>query len=563
MRRVLKTRAQQQGTTGVSLFPFLAVLICTMGALILLLVVIARQARLQAAEDTAAKQADAVPRLRDEQEWAEVEIREYERARHEAEARLAEARRALGHIEDHARRLRQELARLESTWAEFDAQESTGGRRARELEEELRRLRARVAEAERGVAEARRKAAQTQRSYAIVPYEGPNATRRRPIYVECRRDGVVLQPEGIVFRASDFTGPMGPGNPLDAALRATREYRTRLRQVGEAEEPYPLLLVRPEGITAYYAARAAMESWGSDFGYELIGDDWKLDFDPPDPQLAQEVTQAVAEARIRAQRRMAAAPALRRAAPGYVVSAHRGGLVPAGGGNAGGFASKRPAGRPYDPSARDSAGDGSARRDEPRRDDPPPHRATAGASQGPAVGEPATGAALGGSNHGRTSEGAGGGTPGTTSTPGPEGQPGGAGDGADAPAQPSPAISLVTKSLASARGRNWGLPSAAVGAVPITSPIRIDCYPDRLVLVPEAGLGEPKRVPLGARTEDAIDALIANVWEYMDRWGSAGSGMYWRPVLTFHVAPNAETRYRDLEILLEGSGLDVTRQTED
>ena len=39
--------------------------------------------------------------------------------------------------------------------------------------------------------------------------------------------------------------------------------------------------------------------------------------------------------------------------------------------------------------------------------------------------------------------------------------------------------------------------------------------------------------------------------------------MYWRPVLTFHVAPNAETRYRDLEILLEGSGLDVTRQTED
>ena len=86
--------------------------------------------------------------------------------------------------------------------------------------------------------------------YAVVPYEGPNQTHRRPIYIECRDDAVVLQPERIGLTDSDFEGPLGPGNPLAAALRAAREYMLAQRdfdpQVGE---PYPLLLVRPEGIS--------------------------------------------------------------------------------------------------------------------------------------------------------------------------------------------------------------------------------------------------------------------------------------------------------------------------
>lgn len=61
-------------------------------------------------------------------------------------------------------------------------------------------------------------------------------------------------------------------------------------------EPYPLLLVRPAGISAYYAALSAMESWRSEFGYEMIGDDWPLVFPKPDPQLARTLDQAVAGA---------------------------------------------------------------------------------------------------------------------------------------------------------------------------------------------------------------------------------------------------------------------------
>ena len=43
-------RRQREGAPNISLFPFLAVLICTMGALVPLLFAITRQARLQAAQ---------------------------------------------------------------------------------------------------------------------------------------------------------------------------------------------------------------------------------------------------------------------------------------------------------------------------------------------------------------------------------------------------------------------------------------------------------------------------------------------------------------------------------
>ena len=42
------------------------------------------------------------------------------------------------------------------------------------------------------------KAKQVENRFAVVPYLGPNGTRRRPIFFECRADSIVLQPEGVV-----------------------------------------------------------------------------------------------------------------------------------------------------------------------------------------------------------------------------------------------------------------------------------------------------------------------------------------------------------------------------
>jgi hypothetical protein len=306
---LVQRRRQQRAGPAISLFPFLAVLICTMGALVPLFLAIARQARIQAVREAAAKAAQQHDDTRAEVEMAQWRVEQLKDSRQKTEKQLGEARMALGHIEDHTRRLRQRAAELKAKWEELEKSGQQGLRQRSELEAELASVRKELAEAQRELGDAKLSAAERPRSYAIIPFQGPNQTRRRPIYVECTATAVILQPEGIALSPADFEGPPGPGNPLAAALRAEREYMLRdgldPQQVGE---PYPLLLVRPDGIVAYWATRAALKTWGSDFGYELIDDDWTLAFPPADAQLAQEIREALQQSRIRQQRVIASAP---------------------------------------------------------------------------------------------------------------------------------------------------------------------------------------------------------------------------------------------------------------
>ena len=92
----------------------------------------------------------------------------------------------------------------------------------------------------------------------------------------------------------------------------------RLADARESGEPYPLLLIRPDGIGAYYVARAALTSWGSEFGYEFVDQDWKLEYPPGDPELLA-LTKAAAEDARQRQRLMA------RAAPMIYEAAEEGG----------------------------------------------------------------------------------------------------------------------------------------------------------------------------------------------------------------------------------------------
>jgi hypothetical protein len=112
------------------------------------------------------------------------------------------------------------------------------------------------------------------------------------------------------------------------------------------------------------------------------------------------------------------------------------------------------------------------------------------------------------------------------------------------------------KNLADRRGENWALPDATRGAAAVRRTIHVECQPSGLTIVPEPGLSG-KAVPFGNRTEESVDAMVSAVWEYMKSWGIAGRGMYWRPVLRFHVAPGAELRYAEIKALLGKSGLEV------
>lgn len=307
----------QDKSTDVSLFPFLAVLLCTMGSLLVVLVAVTRLSRAQAAERVAAEQAaEVVP----ENTSAEAEeklqkVKQYadrlKEVRAAAKEKLQDDQQRLAHLEDHMRRLQDELLSLQIAAAELAALEEEHDDDRQQAEREIARLQSLIEETRERIEELKADAKSKLRSYAVVPYKGASGTERRPIYIECRNDEVILQPEGVQLTPDDFLPPLGPGNPLASALRAAREYMVREQSGADAgadSRPYPLILVRPDGIAVYYGVRSAIESWDSDFGYELIDGDWDLKFPPPNPRLAELEYRAVEQARARQRLLAAAAP---------------------------------------------------------------------------------------------------------------------------------------------------------------------------------------------------------------------------------------------------------------
>ncbi|MGE0759537.1 MAG: hypothetical protein AB7O38_21140, partial [Pirellulaceae bacterium] len=301
----MRRRRFRKPTLSLSLFPFLAVLVCTMGALIVLLVTVVQKARVdadllasqtseaQAAEET---QAASLQQEKEIQDWRREVL---EKQRDEIRAKLSSQRMELSHLEDHIRRLEEKWRQLQVQANQLQLLGDSTQHDADASREKLARVQEAIEAARVELDQIRRQAAQRKRTFAIIPYEGPNGTKRRPIYVECTDEGVVLQPEGLVLRPSDFEGSLGPGNPLDAALRTTREYLARRGDNKLYGEPYPLLVVRPNGTVAYAVARAAIKSWDDEFGYELIDADMELAYPQADPHLRQELERSVADARSR------------------------------------------------------------------------------------------------------------------------------------------------------------------------------------------------------------------------------------------------------------------------
>ena len=311
----------------ISLFPFLAVLLCTMGALLVLLVLFSRSASMGQQNAATAAVVEELELAKENVSWR---LNQLAGVRDRTAEDLAKARMQLAGVEENSRELTDELERILRTAKELEG--DAGSRQATEAE--LAALEARLKNARESLDKARADQAQKPAAYAVVPYVGVNGTHRRPLYIECCIDGVFLQPEGIRLNPSDFEGPPGPGNPLACALRAAREHlaRNSANSGDPAAQPYPLLLIRPSGVMAYYAARESIASWGSEFGYQLIDEDWTLAFPPGDPALKEIELRAVEESRRRlqwlAENRPAPPPKPKQQ---YRAATTRGGVVADGG----------------------------------------------------------------------------------------------------------------------------------------------------------------------------------------------------------------------------------------
>lgn len=300
-------------SSPISLFPFIGILLCTMGALLVILVAVSRSARDTATAEVEAKQKAApvdhvlVAKI----DYVKGYVGKLTKVRSEAEKKLREQHQHLSNLEDHINRMHERMRSLQAAAKELDSLEREHYDDRSQAERETVRLNQLIQEAHESIASMQESAEKAPSSYAVVPYEGPNGTYRRPIYIECVKDGVILQPEGVVIAGQDLLPPYGAGNPLASTLRATRDHLIKLYpKEGQTRnlEPYPLLLVRSEGLIMYDRARQAIEAGDFDLGFELVEDNWKLKFPAPDPQLASRQQQALVQARARQEVLAAAAP---------------------------------------------------------------------------------------------------------------------------------------------------------------------------------------------------------------------------------------------------------------
>jgi hypothetical protein len=616
------TKARHRdGDNPVQLFPFVAVLLCTMGALLVLLVSVARTSRARALEDAASLQAAAqvaaAEQAAESKAQAEASRRELERvaayqrelddARRRANELLQHDRSRLAHLEDHMRRLREQLERMKLAAAELNTLEDSRLDDRQQALAEVERLKQLIEEARKKIEDLRAEAAQRAKAYAIVPFEGRNGTRRRPIYIECNKREVVLQPEGVVFTMDDFRPPIGPGNPLVAALRAAREHFDRNLPPGAPDkdaEPYPLIVVRPDGFHFYRLVRESIQSWDSEFGYELVEQDWELKFGNSDPQLASVEYDAAQLARERLKALAAAAPqaygAYRGgggwgdgfgdgdgdlAGEGYGDASGGGGGGGGGGyGGAGGVeAVERSMGVVRGSGARRNSGRIAAvivKRQDTIAQNGGARSAQAtgagGTKNGANPGQSATGGnsangkgsdgnhAAGGPTDANATAGQSAGGPGSSSTENSQANGSYVGGynpeaeldrmAREAAANPQDA---ARKARQKTRGKNWAIRNANPSMIPIRRTIQILIRDDALVILPEAAGAAGKEFAFNESSDAAYDELLSAVDERIHDWGMAGEGLYWRPVIELRVAPNGDGRVDQLVQLLEHGGAEV------
>ncbi|HEY7158230.1 MAG TPA: hypothetical protein VH575_30035 [Gemmataceae bacterium] len=311
---------------AVSTFPFLAVLLCAMGSLILILLVMDRkahkaaQARAQrevvrlaeeAAQSAAARQAemeqkkqqaraaweqkrDALhAKLTNEQIELQLQMR---KVRDQLSAIAARLRYEQDTSTELRRKVRDERGKLQADQQLLLTLRSSAGQAAaqsKESSETLRRMTVDLLRMEQALKDLKAARQREQHTFSVVPYHGRRGENRRPIYVECTAAGVIFHPERRAMPVTSREFLLGRENAdappddvrAEVERRVARQRAKMENTAGAADKtPYLLLLVRPDGIETYHVFQDALKGLSLDFGYEFIDADWVLDFPADDEQ---------------------------------------------------------------------------------------------------------------------------------------------------------------------------------------------------------------------------------------------------------------------------------------
>lgn len=664
-------RRRQQNVT-VELFPFLAVLVCVMGALIFLLLVTTKRLRaaavakaqaavvqtqsdrpilpfladetedilpvaelpaslapdlaavplipdrpdpIAAEEDAAHRQAHLAAYDAMQREWT-TKVASLESDLDRRQAMLNRQRLLMLNLERDIDSLQQQLLQRETELAAVmgrisaaeGVQSSTVAERTR-LEQVIRQLRQQLKELE-----AQQQASSSQ--YVVVPFDGKSGTTRRPILVECTATGLTFLPENITISPQDIEGFTPRFNPLLAGSLALVNYWSRQPASNgqSVEEPYVLLIVRPNGTLAYYIAMKLLSGMKQPFGYELVTEDMSLQTGPVDPGAKAALEEAILQSLAERDRLLQAMSSGMGAGGGSGAASKNGSGNGRGLGTVTGFGtgSAQPAQRTTASASRngdgiprvnsrgefamsdleDSSGVGQRSWEDIDRFEGQEHRRKSGgansasgrsttadqnagasssqpASGSTGAGEPSGNAAAGSETapNSRTTQGQA-----ATQALGNHPTANAAGDwrsrGSAQTGEPAsdladedyPNFNQAVSRKAGSTGkalpyeqlnrRKWG-PHDPGATIGVEKPIRIRVDAESLVVADSLTLP----VAAGWSREQIFNQLLLAIDQQAQTWGKPGTGFFWVPSLRFEVLPGGNTTYERVAPLVSKCGL--------
>ncbi|MBI2808389.1 MAG: hypothetical protein HYX68_25660 [Planctomycetes bacterium] len=290
-----RPRTKLQVTT----FPFLAVLLCAMGSLLLLLFIMDRRAKIAAQNKVNESLAKRQERTKAEEDarqaaWEKAKAALHQTLLEQQQELLSASKKTGNQLDDVAKSLdlvqarhldvqgklkdeKNKIANLHLQILSQQDQVQQSANKETASRAELLAAARELAELEAAFRQLKALRQRDKQTYSLVPYRGKLGDTRAPIYVECGRDGILFHPEKKLLETFRLTS---------AAIREEIERHhgpiaTDPKPEAKRKDvnwPYVLFLIRPSGIDAYYKARALLKGHRLDFGYELVDEDWALDF---------------------------------------------------------------------------------------------------------------------------------------------------------------------------------------------------------------------------------------------------------------------------------------------
>ena len=326
--------ARKQHHNTISLFPFLAVLVCAMGSLILLLLVMTRKMR----QDQLIEHATAVASVAAEPDHSS-EIADLEAKIKSAQdnvlamqssavalgASVAENQATIVSLQEELKSLQSKpeesgdetqttVTRSLTESRQLKAKEAALLRQLKDSEKQLFDKQQQLVQADEAskdaslvlqkkhsdlislraqVEEATKQLKTISGTSTLLEFSNSTGTTRTPIVIDVSASGFELLPNGIRISAAEMEGFPIRDNPLLSAILTTHRLRSGNSVTAE---PYVLLLVRPDGSLAFYGAQKILTDSHIHFGYELLESDHRVVAGEPDPTETPAIQASIREA---------------------------------------------------------------------------------------------------------------------------------------------------------------------------------------------------------------------------------------------------------------------------